>query len=106
MIRYRIQPDLDLWIDHCGGCNGMWFDNNEWAYLRHHGLHRHLHFYFTDAWQTRLRQEEKRRQRRRRYEEQFGADTLARLDALRNWLHGHAHADALIAYLAAEDPYA
>ena len=38
LIKYKVDNRLDFYLDQCGGCNGIWFDKNEWENLKLNNL--------------------------------------------------------------------
>jgi Zn-finger nucleic acid-binding protein len=105
MTRYRVVPGLQLFVDHCASCNGVWLDRDEWAALVARNLHDKINSFFTEAWQTRLQEEETRATLDRMYLEKLGTDDYVRLQKIRQWLDEHPLRSMLLAYLEAEDPY-
>jgi Zn-finger nucleic acid-binding protein len=103
--RYRVSPSISFHLDHCGNCNGVWFDRNEWDVLVNLNLHDKVNQFFTEPWQTRLRDEETRKRLEALYLEKFGADDYARVKDIRNWLMQNPHRAMLLAYLQSDDPY-
>jgi hypothetical protein len=83
----------------------VWFDRDEWAYLRSRSQHDEVHLFFSDPWQEKLRAEETRQRMEQIYLDRFGAEDYARLKELRAWLDQHPQRGALLAYLADKDPY-
>jgi len=39
LIKYRVDNSLDFYVEHCGNCNGIWFDKNEWDNIKLNNLH-------------------------------------------------------------------
>lgn len=105
LIRFKVHPQVEFRLEHCGGCGGVWFDENEWDALRTQGLHADLLDYFTPAWQQELRRRELRRHLELQYRERFGEADLAKLEALRTWLAEHPRRAEILAFLSASDPY-
>lgn len=103
--KYRIAHDLDLILDHCGGCHGVWFDNNEWEAIKTKGIHKEVHLFFTDAWQTQMRDEISKKTMEAVYDEKFGPETHKELKRLKEWLDQQPQQSALIAYLKSDAPY-
>ena len=102
---YKIWPDIDFQLDRCENCNGVWFDRDEWAALKAHGLHDQVNLFFTEPWQHKLRPEETRRRFERMYLDRFGPEDYAEIKRIRAWLKQHPHGANLLAYLTDEDPY-
>ena len=105
LLKFRVGHDVPFTLDHCGNCNGVWFDRQEWDMLRQRNLHDDLHSLFTTSWQRRVRQEEHRQVLERIYTERFGAEDYAELRRIRVWLDGHPQRSSLLAYLSERDPY-
>ncbi len=103
--RFKIWPDVEFHLDRCGGCNGIWFDRNEWQVLRLKNLHDKVHVFFTAEWQETLRKEEMRRQFVKMYKEKFGSEDYLKIRNIRNWLEEHPKGRQLLAYLTDQDPY-
>ncbi len=103
--RYKIWPEIEFYLDRCGACNGIWFDQNEWQALKARRLHDKVNLFFTEPWQRQLRNEEMRRQFEKMYLDRFGAEDYAEIKRIRAWLKGHRHGPGLLAYLTDKDPY-
>jgi Zn-finger nucleic acid-binding protein len=104
LTRYKVWPNVDFFVDHCGHCKGVWFDRNEWDVVRSRNLHDDVHMFFTRQWQERLRAEETKKQFERIYQERFGED-YAELKRVRAWIVQHPKRAELLAYLSDRDPY-
>ena len=105
LSRYRISADLDVWLDQCQTCRGIWFDKGEWKLLADKDLHLKLNKYFTEVWQRDIQEEEGRRRREERYEERWGKGNYKRIKRMHQWLLEHPERDAIISYLKAKDPF-
>ena len=105
LVRYRVLPNADFYLDRCGNCNGIWFDKNEWDVLVARNLHDKVNQFFTQSWQARLRAEEARTKLDRLYLERFGAGDYARIKEVRHWLQNHPQRSMLLAFLQSDDPY-
>lgn len=103
--RFKIWPDIEFHLDRCGGCNGVWFDKNEWQALKSQHLHHKVNMFFTDVWQQKLHNEEMRRRFEKMYTDKFGAEDYQKIKSIRNWLDEHPHGGGLLAYLTDKDPY-
>lgn len=53
--RFKIWPNLEFYLDRCGGCNGIWFDQHEWEVFNEHWSVKNLNMFFTDEWQQKLK---------------------------------------------------
>ncbi len=103
--RFKIAPDIEFHLDRCGGCNGVWFDKNEWEVLRLKELHHNLHSFFTEGWQDKLKGEEMKRRYEALYLEKFGQDDYEKIKEMRVWLDARDSKNQLIAYLTDKSPY-
>lgn len=103
--RYQILPDTPFYLDRCGNCNGIWFDNHEWEALVERNLHDNLNEFFTRVWQDHIHTEETRLHMDKLYLEKFGAEEYERIRQVRAWLHDHPRKGMLLAFLQADDPY-
>jgi Zn-finger nucleic acid-binding protein len=102
--RFKIWPDIEFQLDRCGGCNGIWFDRNEWQTLKIKNMHHNISLFFTDEWQEKLRNEEMKRRFVKMYQEKFGPD-YQKIKEIRAWLSEHPQGGQLLAYLTDKDPY-
>jgi Zn-finger nucleic acid-binding protein len=105
LTRYRVLPGARFYLDHCGNCNGVWFDRDEWQVIVAHNLHDNVNELFTQPWQTRVRQVESQAMLDKLYLDKFGAKDYARIKEIWNWLKPHPHRAMLVAFLQANDPY-
>lgn len=103
--RYKVWPDVPFYLDRCGHCTGVWFDQGEWRAIRSRDLHRQVHLFFSDMWQDDLKEKETRRRFEKVYRDRFGDEDYARIKEIRAWLEQHPQRGALIAYLSDKDPY-
>ena len=105
LMRYRVLPGVQFFVDRCGHCNGVWLDKGELDTLVERNLHDKINQFFTQPWQTRLRQEETHQALDRLYQEKFGTEGYARLSEIREWLCEQPQRSMMLAFLQAEDPY-
>jgi Zn-finger nucleic acid-binding protein len=105
MRRFKVLPNVDLYLDQCSQCNGVWCDKNEWAWLVANDLQGKINLLFTQPWQTRLQEQETKRALEKMYMEKFGAADYGKVKEIWNWLKSHPQRDMLVAYLQAENPY-
>lgn len=99
MRRCRVGHGAAFSIDRCGACGGMWLDANEWEALARHGLRDRVHFVFSDAWQTRLLQQERNDAAHRQVEARLGPQDFGELLRVTDWIEHHPHRDEVAAYL-------
>lgn len=105
LSRYKVFPNQEFFLDHCGSCNGVWFDQNEWEYLAAQNLHDNVNSFFTKPWQKHIHEEETKVVLDKLYLERFGEDDYARLKEFQKWLASHPQRSMMLAYLQADDPY-
>ncbi len=105
LLRYRILPNVQFYVDRCGHCNGVWFDKGEWDVLVARNLYDKVNQFFTQPWQARIRDEEAHAVLDKLYLDKFGAEDYARIRQVRNWLAEHPQRAMLLAYLQSDNPY-
>jgi Zn-finger nucleic acid-binding protein len=105
LFRYKVLPRVEFYLDHCGHCNGVWFERGEWETLESHNFHDKVNLFFTRAWQRKVQAEEQRQVQEMLYLEKLGAEDYARIKEVRVWLDAHPRRAMLLAFLQAEDPY-
>jgi len=103
--RYQVWPNVQFYLDRCSQCGSVWFDRDEWSYVKKQGVHSHVHLVFTDTWQERIRAEEMRQHMDLIYLERFGAQDYQQIQEIRQWLWEHPKRAALLAFLTDRDPY-
>lgn len=104
LVRYAVGHGTDFTLDHCGSCNGVWLDRNEWAALKGRNLHDEIHLIFSRDWQTQVRKEERRKHLETIYARHFGTD-YEELKRIRQWLEHHPERSRIIAFLTDPDPF-
>jgi Zn-finger nucleic acid-binding protein len=105
LSRFRVLPDVRFYLDHCGTCNGVWFDKDEWNVLVSRNLHDKVNWFFTQSWQAKVKGEERKDRLDKLYLEKFGAADYAKIQEVWAWLRDHPQRSMLLAYLQAENPY-
>lgn len=105
MRRFKVLPNVDLYLDRCSQCNGVWCDQNEWGWLVANNLQDKINLLFTQPWQTRLREQETKTALEKVYLERFGEVDYSKLKEIWIWLRFHPQRGMLLAYLQAENPY-
>jgi len=104
-MRYRVLPNVHFYLDRCGNCNGVWFDKNEWEVLVARNLHDKVNQFFTQPWQTKIRDEAAHAMLEQLYLEKFGTEDYAKIKDIWNWLMQNPHRAMLLAYLQSNNPY-
>ncbi len=105
LIKYKVRNDLDFYVDHCGSCNGVWLDKNEWQVLQRNNLHHQLYSFFTGSWQKKLRQESTRAHLDAQYRTKFGPEGYNRLKDFKAWLDENPNRSYILAFLQDDNPY-
>jgi Zn-finger nucleic acid-binding protein len=105
LMRYRVLPNVHFYLDRCGNCNGVWFDKNEWEVLVARNLHDKVNQFFTQPWQTKIRDEAAHAMLEQLYLEKFGTEDYAKIKDIWNWLMQNPHRAMLLAYLQSNNPY-
>ena len=105
LIRYRVLPHVQFYLDRCGHCNGVWLDKGELEVLVAHNLQDKINQLFTQPWQTRIQEEEAHAALDKMYLERFGAADYKKAQEIREWLLHHPQRAMLLAYLKADNPY-
>ena len=103
--RFKVWPNVKFYVDRCAGCNGMWFDPDEWVYLKSKGQEAQVHEFFGELWQEDIREEEARQWLEDMYLERFGTEDYDRIREIRRWLWEHPNQATLMAFLTDKDPY-
>ncbi len=103
MLRYQVGHGVEMVLDICGSCQGIWLDRNEWQTLKARGLHDDLHLVSSEPWQAEVRREETREHLDALYRKRFGTE-YQRIQRLRTWLGEHPQREAIFAYLLDRDP--
>ena len=105
LMRYHILPGSHFFVERCGHCNGVWFDEGEWASVRRHGLQDRVNQLFTQPWQDRIRAVESRHSLEQIYLDRFGGEDYRRVREIRAWLDSRPQKAMLLAFLQSRDPY-
>jgi len=105
LSRFQVLSSPKLYLDHCGHCNGVWFDKGEWKFLTERNLHDNLNSFFTRPWQVHVQEENTFTVMDKLYREKFGETDYAKIREFREWLKDNPHRPILLAYLQAENPY-
>jgi Zn-finger nucleic acid-binding protein len=105
LVRYKIFPDVDFYLDRCRHCNGVWMDKHEWDVLVTQNLHNHLNEFFTHVWQEKLHTAETKNNMDMLYLQKFGEEDYQYIQKVREWMQDHPKRGMLLAFLQADDPY-
>ena len=106
MLKYRIAKDTDHKLDLSPSVNGIWLDKGEWELLKQSGLAKQLNKIFTAPWQRQIKESRAQDVFKELYKKEFGEENYEKILAFREWLEKQEKKAAMLAYLAADDPYA
>ena len=85
MLRYRLSPEHDNYVDLCAMCDQVWLDGGEWELLGSLHLAGQLTEIMTRPWQSKLRTEQAQQRTRAQLEDEVGAEGVARLADFASW---------------------
>jgi Zn-finger nucleic acid-binding protein len=105
LIKYKVHNDINFFVDHCGNCNGVWLDKNEWECLITNNLHHLMNSFFTKPWQNNLRDGIAKERFEKQYIDKFGQQDYEKLKNIKIWLDNNENKGSMIAYLLDKDPY-
>lgn len=105
MVKYLVGHGFSFTIDHCGGCRGVWLDQNEWEALRERNLHDDLNSMFTSFWQHEAEKGARKKRMEQIYRSRFGTEDYEEIERVRSWLAGRSNRLELLAYLTDKDPF-
>ena len=97
--RFKIWPDNAFFLDRCGHCIGVWFDQGKWEALRARHLHVKVQRFFTASWQEQRKAAESRQRFERMYGECMGDDDHTKIRAFCTWLATHPQREILLPYV-------
>jgi Zn-finger nucleic acid-binding protein len=98
LFKYKVGHGLSFAIEHCGQCEGIWLDKDEWAALKGRNLHDDLQRICDSLWQGQVRREETEHLVEARFSRVLGGD-YQKAKQVREWIAGHPSRATLIAYL-------
>ncbi len=61
MIRTKIDIDEPFYLEKCGACGGVWFDNGEWKRVINLNLAENINELWCKSWQIKQRKEQSRK---------------------------------------------
>lgn len=98
LIKYKVGHGLAFQVEHCGGCDGVWLDQNEWDALKARNLHDDLQYICDSLWQRGVHREETDALANARFAKSLGGD-FQRAREVREWITNHPNRAVLLAYL-------
>lgn len=105
LIKYHVTKDLPFVVDHCGTCNGVWFDKKELDQLGKNDLYKYINKFFTTPWQNNLKREMTQVRMEEHYIKKFGSADYDKLKAIRDWVHSSDFKIEFISFIMDTDPY-
>lgn len=103
MLKFKVAADAAHSLDFCFGCESVWLDPGEWAYLKTQGLHTRIRSISTDPWQRRVREEAESRLRAENFKQAIGQEAFPVVERFRLWLAEHPHREEILRYLSASE---
>ena len=100
MTRVRLELELPLFLDRCGGCGATWFDPLKWEVLKSRGLHVEIHQVNTLSWQAKLRRSEIARANERMLRGRIGDADYDEMLRVKGWLETHPARDLILSFLS------
>lgn len=101
MQRLRVGGTPEFRLDRCPGCALLWLDRGEWEALRGNGLALMVEEITSERWQRDLQASEVRALRETQLRDKHGAERMAELARMRDWLQAQPQRDELLALLRA-----
>jgi Zn-finger nucleic acid-binding protein len=105
LVKYRLGQEIKFRLDLCGGCNGVWFDRDEWEVLKARRLHDDFHRFFTDAWRQKVLRDETRARNEKIFREKFGPD-YDKIMGMKSYIESHPLKPIILAFIQEKDPLA
>lgn len=105
MLKFQYTTDSSHVLDVCSYCEDVWFQENEWEYLRSLLLHGELPKIFTEPWQRNLRARRTSETLEREWDRRLGPELHSRIREIDSWLREHPDRASILDYLVASDPY-
>ncbi|CAN5247929.1 hypothetical protein BH10CYA1_BH10CYA1_09560 [soil metagenome] len=99
LIKYKVGHDVGFSLNRCGHCGGIWFDKNEWEIMKSRNLNDDVHFVFSEAWQSAVREEEHKTAMDEILRQRIGDADLKEIQRVKTWLQSHPKSSELYAYL-------
>lgn len=105
LLRYKVWPDQEFYVDRDERTHSVWLDKGEWEYIKARNLHDDIHLFFMPQWQKNLKDAESHHTFEEIYKRRYGDADYARIKEIHEWIYAHPQSNTLLAYLLDEDPY-
>jgi len=99
LLRFKVGHGLNVFIESCSGCVGVWLDEHEWDALRNRNLHDELHRVFSTSWQKQLREADRAKRIEEATIKQLGVEDYKRLREIHAWIQEHPKRNEILTYL-------
>lgn len=99
LSRFKVGAGFDFTIDRCGSCGGIWFDSQEWEFLKSRGLHGETHRIFSSVWQSQVRKEQSTKELEKLFQQRIGTADFEKARGVKAWLDGHPRRSEILGYL-------
>lgn len=97
--RYEVGKGMDFSLDRCNSCGGIWFDKNEWAIIKGHGLDSDINKIFGLHWQNEILKQKLTLGKEKILENIFGKEELEELKRVKKWIYEHKNSAEIMAFL-------
>jgi Zn-finger nucleic acid-binding protein len=104
LLKYQVGHGLQLSIDYCTACGGIWLDKGEWKAIKAKNLHDNLHQIVSLQWQTDVRRKEVHESIEQAYVKHLGKEAYEKAKDTRAWLRQQSQKALILAYLAEKTP--
>ncbi|MGF1604125.1 MAG: zf-TFIIB domain-containing protein [Thermosynechococcaceae cyanobacterium] len=101
MRKTKVGHDLTFYLDQCSFCQGIWFDQHEWADLKSRNLHTQVHQMSSPAWQRSSRQQRFRQAVTQAYASKFSSNDYSEAQRIKEWLERHPQKQELLSFFTA-----
>jgi Zn-finger nucleic acid-binding protein len=99
MLKFRIEADVENFVDLCSRCDDVWLDGGEWELLKHLDLAGRLTEIMAEPWQRRIRTETTQRKQEDRLRQVLGDEDHDRLKEIERWITVHPQRSEMLRYL-------
>ena len=102
MLRAKIDVEEPFYLEKCGTCGGIWFDNGEWQRIVNSNLTDNLNEFWCKSWQSKQRKEKNRQNYLDSNRALLGQEVFDDLMKLAETLKNHPEKGRAIALLQQE----
>lgn len=99
LIKYEVGHDAGFRLDHCGACNGVWFDKYEWESLINFNFDDKLYHIFSKEWQKQIIKDDQIKHLEKLNEAKIGKEEYKIVKQFCSWLNEHPEKSFILSYL-------